>query len=222
MSMRTHAVDEAYGSIRAGIASGSLEPGAHLTADRLAESIGASRTPVREALRRLAAEGLVQLIPNRGAFVSEYSAQDIRQIYELRILLESFAAASAAENADDANRKRLRFLAEEISNIVQAESPDLERVALLNSEFHRTLIEACGNPRLGKLLASLTEYPLIQSTFRRYGRDGLLRSARQHLELVTAIEDRDAEWARAVMISHIRSAKHALVGPGPEEQGDAA
>lgn len=204
-------VENAYRAIRDGIIDGTYPQGSHLTAQQLAEANGLSRTPVREAMRRLDAEGLISLIPNRGAFVSRWTRTEIEQIYELRVLLEAFAAKVAAERATDEQVETLRALAEEMT--VQTKSPELDHgeIAEVNADFHRAVLDACGNNRLRELLGSLTEMPLVLSTFRNYTRAELQRSAGQHRELVDAIAARDSAWANAVMTAHIRSARHTLV-----------
>jgi DNA-binding GntR family transcriptional regulator len=204
------AVDSAYRAIREGIFGGTLTEGSHITARQLAEATGLSRTPVREAMRRLEAEGMIVLIPNRGAFVARWSEDEIDQIYELRVLLESFAAQVAAERADEAQRAALQALAAEMSELVERRPIDYDAIAEINDRFHKGLLEACGNRRLRDLLGAITEVPLQLSTFRRYKDVELRRSAAQHLELVSALAARDGDWARSVMTAHIRSARQAL------------
>ncbi|MDB5708560.1 MAG: GntR family transcriptional regulator [Sphingomonas bacterium] len=205
------AVDSAYRAIREGILAGTFAQGSHITARQLAEATGLSRTPVREAMRRLDAEGMISLIPNRGAFVASWSDSEIEQIYELRVLLESFAAQTAAERINDAQRDRLKDLAVEMTHLVEQRPVDVEAIAEVNDKFHKGVLEACGNPRLRDLLGAITEVPLQLSTFRRYSVDELRRSAAQHAELVAALTVGDADWARSVMTSHIRSARHTLL-----------
>lgn len=205
------AVESAYRAIREGIAAGLFPQGSHITARQLAEATGLSRTPVREAMRQLDAEGLISLIPNRGAFVASWTEREIDQIYELRVLLESFAAQAAAERIDDAQCADLRALADEMAELVAHQQVDVEAIAAVNDRFHKGVLEACGNPRLRDFLAAITEVPLQLSTFRRYSTEQLRRSAAQHAELVAAFAARDPEWARSVMTSHIRSARHTLL-----------
>lgn len=205
------AVDSAYRAIREGILAGTFAQGSHITARQLAEATGLSRTPVREAMRRLDAEGLISLIPNRGAFVASWTENEIKQIYELRVLLESFAAQVAAERASEAQLAELRSLADEMSRLVEQRAVDVDAIAEVNDRFHKGVLAACGNPRLRDLLGAITEVPLQLSTFRRYSADELRRSAAQHAELVSALAMRDGEWARSVMTSHIRSARHTLL-----------
>ena len=209
------AVDSAYRAIREGILAGTFAQGSHITARQLAEATGLSRTPVREAMRGLEAEGLITLIPNRGAFVARWTENEIKQIYELRVLLESFAAQVAAERIDDAQRDELQALAKEMARLVEQRPIDVEAIAEVNDRFHKGVLEACGNPRLRDLLGTITEVPLQLSTFRRYSVDELRRSASQHAELVSALMVRDGDWARSVMTAHIRSARHTLLQSAP-------
>ena len=205
-------VDKAYEVIRDGIVRGVYAQGSHITAQSLAAASGLSRTPVREAMRRLHAEGLIKLIANRGAFVSSWSEDEIHQIYQLRLLLEGFAAEAAAQHATTEQRAELRALAEEMERLVGEAGPDLvDKVADRNNRFHKLIVQASGNLRLQDLLSSIVEVPLVLSTFRRYSLPELRRSMSQHLELVTALEARDGAWARSVMASHILSAQHTLL-----------
>ncbi|MBL8550305.1 MAG: GntR family transcriptional regulator [Hyphomonadaceae bacterium] len=205
------AVDKAYRTIRDGIMRGAYPQGAHMTAQDLASAIGLSRTPIREAMRRLHAEGLIQIIPNRGAFVSQWSQVEIEGMYDLRVLLEGFAAECAARHATEEQIAELRHLAVEMRRLVRKEPAPLDQVAQNNDRFHKTILRASGNPRLGDLLSSIVEMPLVLSTFRRYSAEELRRSADQHVELVSAIEMRDPAWARSVMAAHILSARRTLL-----------
>lgn len=205
------AVDSAYRAIRDGILAGELAQGSHITARQLAEETGLSRTPVREAMRRLDAEGLITFIPNRGAFVARWSDDEIEQIYELRVLLESFAAQVAAERVSDAEATELAGLADEMCRLVEQRPIDVDAIALVNDRFHKKLLDACGNRRLRDLLGAITEVPLQRRTFRRYSFEQLRRSAAQHVELVAALSQHDADWARSVMTAHLRHARHTLL-----------
>jgi len=205
------AVDIAYETIRDGIRNGTYPPGSHLTAQALAEASGFSRTPVREAMRRLHAEALIHFIPNRGAFVATWSKREIEQIYDLRILLESFAASEAAMNIVDDQLTRLREIAQRMHAITQSAKPEVEAVTDLNDEFHKLVLDASGNVRLRNLLGTIVEIPLVLNTFRSYSLDQIRRSAAQHLELTDAFAARDPEWAAAIMTAHIRSARQTLM-----------
>ena len=205
------AVDRAYQAVRDGIIAGRFAPASRITEQEVAAAAGVSRTPAREALRRLHAEGLVSFTPNQGAVVSDWSAADLDEIFDLRALLESHGAARAAARASEAEVAALRALAEQ--QLVEARAREagyLDRIAELNSRFHRHLQQAAGSPRLLRALAALLEAPLIMKTFRNYSAEDLRRSAAHHLELVQALAARDGEWAASVMRSHILAAKRTL------------
>lgn len=205
------AVDRAYAVVRSGIIAGRYLAGARLTEQEVATAVGVSRTPVREALRRLDAEGLVEFTPNLGAVVTTWNEADSDEIFDLRAMLESYGARRATTCATDEQIAELRRLAE----LQHAESlgrgpGHLDRIAELNSQFHRRLQEAAASPRLGRALAGLIEAPLMMRTFQKYTPEDLERSAQHHLEIVRALEARDADWAASVMLSHVHAARSAL------------
>jgi DNA-binding GntR family transcriptional regulator len=205
------AVDKAYAAVRSGIIEGRYAPSARITEQEVAAAAGVSRTPAREALRRLHAEGLVTFTPNVGAVVAHWSQADADEIFDLRALLESHAAARAAQYVSHETLAEMRACAmDQLQEARQRGEGHLDRISLLNSRFHRLLLAAANSPRLDQALASLLEAPLIMKTFRRYSIDSLERSALHHLELVQAFEARDAEWAASVMRSHILAAKVAI------------
>lgn len=206
------AVERAYRAIRDGIVSGAYQPGDHLTAQGLAAVSGISRTPVREAMRRLHVEGLIRFIPNRGAFVVSLDEKDIVKIYDLRVVLEGYAAEAASRAADAAQIEALEALAVELADAVAAHPDiDLDLIAQNNNAFHRLIVTAADNPRLETALASIVETPLVLRTFRRYSLEELQRSSSQHFELIKALKSRDGLWARSVMTSHILAGRNALL-----------
>ena len=202
------AVVKAYEAIRDGILSRTYPAGARLTEERLAAEIGVSRTPVREALRRLHIEGWVEFVPNRGVIVPAWTATDIEEIFAIRALLESYGAEMAARNATEAQILEMRanctaFEAE----IAARNSGSLDRVGDLNRIFHRLVAEASGGVRLGPMVNHAIEMPLVMDTFRKFNEDELRRRAAHHRELVQAIEARDPELARSIMHAHILSGR---------------
>lgn len=205
------AVDKAYQAVRDGIIEGRYRPSTRITEQEVAAAAGVSRTPVREALRRLHAEGLVDFTPNQGAMVTTWKAEDADEIFELRAMLESYGASRAAQRATAAQLEELRRLAErQHQESINRDEGYLERIGDLNNQFHRKLQEAAASARLARALAALLEAPLIMKTFLNYTPDDLQRSAAHHLELVRAIEARDAEWAASVMRSHVLAARGTL------------
>lgn len=205
------AVERAYAAIREGILSGAYPLGSHLSAREVASTSSVSRTPVREAMRRLQAEGLVDVLPHRGAFVATWKQREIEEIFDLRLLLEGHAAQLAARAIRPEHVSLLRELADEMDTLVRAESPDFfHRVAQLNCRFHKIIVEASGSRRLESLLSSLIEMPIVLSTFCRYNKAELLRSMGHHREVMAALENRDDRWAQSVMSSHLLAARHVF------------
>lgn len=205
------AVDKAYATVKDGIISGRFPAGSRVTEQDIAAAAGVSRTPVREALRRLHAEGLVDFTANLGAVVTVWKETDADEIFELRAMLESYGARRAARSATSEQLAALRALAEDQYRECRERRPDfLERVGALNQQFHRALQEAAGSPRLSRALAALIEAPLMMKTFEKYTPDDLERSAAHHLELCSALEARDPEWADAVMRAHVHAARGAM------------
>lgn len=205
------AVDKAYQTVRERIVRGVYPGASRITEQEVAAAAGVSRTPVREALRKLHAEGLLEFIPHQGAIVTEWTSEDRDDVFELRALLESYGAARAARRMTDAGIAELRQLAEDQYHECIAKAPGyLQRIGDLNSHFHHRIHEFAGSARLGGALSSLIEAPLMMKTFETYQDEDLVRSAAHHLEIVRALETRDPDWAAALMRSHILGARGAL------------
>ena len=202
------AVNKAYGLLRKRVIEGVYPPGSRITEQEIAAASGVSRTPVREAMRRLEAKGLLKFLPHQGAFVAMWSEQDAEEIFELRAMLESYVVKLAAERATVEELAHLRGLAEQ--QYAEAQNRDagfLERIADLNGQFHQHLQNCAGSERLKTMLSSLTDAPLVIQTFRDYSDEDLLRSAHHHIEIVQALESGDAIWASNVMRSHVMAAR---------------
>ncbi len=206
-------VEAAYIAIRAGILDGTYASGQHLVGDKLATDAGVSRTPVREALRRLHAEGLVRVVPNHGAYVTGFTRADLAQMFALRAVLESFACELATPRLSDAQIDDIAVFAERTRTLAIDRPENFrEAIAQANNELHLTIIGAAGDPRLAIMIASVTETPLVLRTLTVYTHDDMLRSAGHHLELAMAFRAREAAWAAAVMRSHLLAAKRAILG----------
>lgn len=209
------AADRAYEKIRSEILAGAFEAGARLREEELSTTLGMSRTPIREALRRLSAEGIVEFSTNRGAQVTSWSDEELNEIFDLRALLESYAARRAAERMDDKSLERMDELAGLMEQVVGSHG-SLERLAQLNNEFHELLLLNSGSSQLVAFTRAIVQVPLVHRTFRRYSQADLLRSSLQHRELVDACRVGDGGWAEAVMRSHILSARHIFDTPTPD------
>ncbi|MGW0007233.1 GntR family transcriptional regulator [Nocardia grenadensis] len=200
-----HAVDIAYGLIRDQILSGQRRGGEWLREGEIAEALGLSRTPVREAFRRLTAERLVRYERNRGVQVQGWSVRDLDEIFSLRTNLEPFGCRLAAA-AGAIDLAELAGLADEMDAVAAAATPDLDTLTMLNNRFHRMVLIGSGNSRLPDVVASVVQMPLVWRTFAHYSPEALRRSLAHHHEIVDALAAADPDWAESVMRSHIRAA----------------
>ncbi len=213
-------VDEtAYSQLRSMIASGGLQPGTWLREKTLAERIGVSRTPIREALNRLAAEGLVEIRRNQGAQVVSFTPDDIADLYDVRAGFEPRAALLSVPLLADADVEQLALLASRMEAAVRAGR--LDEISALNSAFHGIFVARCGNRHLAIALNAILRPAVVAHTFRNYSPEALNRSMLHHAELVAAAKARDGEWAEAVMRVHILAARNATSAEHPISQGHA-
>lgn len=216
-----HASDHAYGLIRTQILSGARQGGDWLREGDLAEALGVSRTPVREALRRLTAEGLVRYERNRGVQVQAWTEHDLQEIFSLRSVLEPWGCRLAAISGN-VPLDTLEGLAHDMDAAAAGDTPEVGRITELNNRFHRLILEGSDNRRLGSVVASIVEVPLVWQTFSHYTEADLRRSLAHHHELVAALRARDPDWAESVMRSHVRAAWNSLRSqpdPAPDEPG---
>lgn len=204
--------ERVYRRLRAAIISGEYPPGDKLAETALSERLDTSRTPVREALRRLAREGLVEVAPNRGARVVRWTPDDLAEIFRLRALLEGHAASRAATLRTD---DELRQLDDTIAAMdALGDRRDDEAMAertRLNNELHAAVVSAARSPRLAVLLEQLVSATLVFRTFERYSPEALERSRRQHHDLVLAMHAGNPELAAATMTAHLLGAHEELV-----------
>ncbi|MBS1881743.1 MAG: GntR family transcriptional regulator [Actinobacteria bacterium] len=207
------AADVAYREIRQWIAGDVYAPGSRLPEGQLASSLGFSRTPIRSALVRLSVEGLVELIPKRGAFVAKWALEDIEEIFDLRVALESYAAALAARKIGAEEIERLKALAAQMEAALangEDDSSYIDESTELNAEFHRILIEAARSHQLGSMLTAVLELPLMHRTIAELGPVRLDRAWLEHRDLITAMETRDAGLAESVMRTHVLAARDII------------
>lgn len=204
------ASDIAYDKIRQFVLSGRAEPGDQLTEQQLAKISGVSRTPVREAVRRLENELLIVRSDSKRLFVADWSADDIDEMFVLRGMLEGHAASRAARNITAQQLDEIARISDLLDLAVSRNPPDVAAFLGHNRTFHDIILDAARSPRLSAMLPMLIEQPVVNRTARQYRVDELLQSARDHRELIAAFIARDSHWARAVMTSHIRRAFHAF------------
>jgi len=204
--------DEVYRTLKSHIQTGHLAPGAHLVEDALSVQYGVSRTPVRNALRRLGDEGLVTVEPNRGAFVSTWNSDDTAEVMSIRAMLESHAAALAAERRSTEQLARMIQICDSMEECERTRNESFrDELAQQNHDFHLTILESSASPRLYNITSNLTQAPLLIGSFHFYNDHQLKRSLDEHRELVGAIEASDAAAARAIMEAHLRMSYRKMV-----------
>lgn len=203
---------KAYTIIKALILKGEFRSGERLKEHELTERCNVSRTPIRQALSRLAAEGLVVVTPNSGAQVFSIGVQELEEIYTLRSMIESHAAFRAASRITTDALEQLKQLANTMEGAVDNGNDSIERVFTeANGSFHHLILDAAMSPRLSSMAALVIEIPLALRTFALYSDQEKRRSLSHHRELIEALDARDAIWAASVMRSHVHSAYQALL-----------
>ncbi|MBU6245874.1 MAG: GntR family transcriptional regulator [Actinomycetales bacterium] len=201
---RTNLADDVAAHLRQVILAGRLRPGSRIDQDAIAEELGMSRLPVREALISLDREGLVHTIPRKGSYVARIDRDDIADHYQIFGQLAGLAAARAVARLDDAAIASLVDLHERMS--VAAGVAEQQR---LNHAFHRTINLAAGSPRMSSMLQLLSRsLPMPYADFPPAWLD---EANRQHREIVEAVRRRDTLAAQRSMEQHINaSARHAI------------
>ena len=200
------------GAVRELILRGEFPAGARLGEVELAERVGVSRTPVREALTRLAAEGLVEITPNRGARVSNWTVAELEAIFDLRAALEPRLTELAAGHSTPEDLAALDELAHRMVEVgTPGPEQDLDTVVGLNREFHGRLVALARQPAMAGALAGAVHAPIVLRNFHTYDDASLRRSLAHHAEIVAAIRAGDPVWARAVMTAHIHNARAVML-----------
>ncbi len=207
--------DQVYQRLRRLLIEGYYPPGARLIEERLAQDLGVSRTPVRQALVRAAAEGLVQLFPNRGAIARSFTIDDLLEIYDLRALLEGHAAYLAAQRITAADLDQLEraatALEQSLTMTFERREDEVHFLVEQNAIFHQTIARAAGNQRLITMLDQIVAVPLQFRSFYWYRSEERRISNFFHRSILNALRLGDGERARAMMREHIFYGRDVLV-----------
>jgi len=201
--------DIVFDTLREAIMDGSLKPGERLMEVQLAQKLGVSRTPVREAIRKLELEGTVTMIPRKGAYVAEVSLKDISEVLEVRAALEGLAATLAAEKMDESGLKLLQEKASEF----EAAAKDMNRDDLikLDVEIHEIIFQSTDNQTLMNLVDGLREqvqrFRISYLSTMQNAEDIIV----EHRELIGALLKKDPELARNAAEKHIRQIKQFIL-----------
>jgi DNA-binding GntR family transcriptional regulator len=208
-------VAHAYEQVRAAIVENRYRPGRRLVEQRIAAELGLSRTPVREALRMLEAEGLVVSERNRGAMVRPLSSTEVEDLYGLRIRLESYAVELATERSSETELGAIIEAADAFraaARVVDVGSVDgARRLHEANRVFHDSILEAARHRRLTTMLARTVDIPLVFKAFQSFGATEIARSDTFHHLIVEAMCRRDAARAAGLMAEHIAQGRDAVL-----------
>jgi DNA-binding GntR family transcriptional regulator len=195
---------QAYDEIRRRIFDGEILPSRSISEYQLAAELNFSRTPVREALKRLEDEGLVWSIPNKGTFITELSAHDVMEIYQIRESLEGMAALIAA---DKMSEEDIQLLEKEIAFTKELKSTGrVDEIFQCDIRLHKLIITSTQNIRLGKILATLDDQMHRVRIFFSHSPDWLQAMFQEHATIVEKIKARDGKGAEIAMVEHLRSA----------------
>ena len=205
-----------YEELKIQILTGAIVPGTRMMEVDLAEEMGVSRTPIREAIRKLEKEGLVTIEPRRGAYASRISTQDMVEILEVRQDLEGLAAFFAATRMKDDEMDELRKIAARYNEAVAAGS--MQDMIRYDTQFHRLIVDSCNNKILVNMVEQLQELVL---RFRYIYYDNFRRAENmpeEHREIIEAIESGDEVRARAAADVHIDRLKQLVIEEGVQQR----
>lgn len=201
--------DVVFENLREAILEGRLKPGQRLMEVQLAEQLGVSRTPVREAIRKLELEGLVVMLPRKGAYVANVSLKDVIDVLEIRASLEGLAASLAAERINEIDLDKVYKIAEEFRQSTM--NGDIEQSLKKDVEFHECIFKATNNKKLHQVINSLWEqvYRFRVTYVSDY--DSSLNIVEEHKLIIDAIAKGDSELAKKYATEHIENAEHFMV-----------
>ena len=192
-----------YRILKSGIIDGILTPGTKLLEVKIAEQMGISRTPIREALRELAAKGFVKMIPNQGIIVSSDSIEDVREVMQIRGVLEGLAARLAATMINREQLAQLEALLQKMEKFTKKNNP--MHFGDVDAEFHNIIVNSCGNHRLIQMRKNITEqaHRYRIKSLNVSGR--LIHSIEEHRKIYDALKKRDSRKADKACQEHIEN-----------------
>ena len=196
--------EQVTATLESEILTGTLASGTALTEQSLSKRLGVSRTPIRAALHTLAEEGLIDLVPNRGAVVVGVTREDLIDIYKIRMRLEGLASALAAERISREDLATLRESVELAEFYISRN--DTEHLKELDTQFHAIIYRASGNRMLNKTLSELHRNIISYRKMSLSVPGRLERSVGEHREILKAIEAGDAERADSLTCAHVAAA----------------
>lgn len=211
----TRLSDQAYEVLRDSIIRRELPSGHRLDLEDLKQQLGISLTPLKEAINRLATEGLITVVPRRGSYVAELTAKDAAERFDVRQLLELGVAEDIIARLTDDHLNHLRRVYDNLKTISSPGRLDSDYFTFLEKdrEFHRTMISIAGNALLMEIYDSLNIYLEMAKVFYLAQDKRLQLVDREHLKILSALEARDVEGLKQALADHIQSSKRVVV-PG--------
>ncbi|HPF19797.1 MAG TPA: GntR family transcriptional regulator [Syntrophomonas sp.] len=196
-------------AIREAIKNGTLQPRERLMEIQLADELGVSRTPVREALRKLELEGFIVMVPRKGAYVSDLSMKDVADVFEIRAALEGLAGALAAERITEEELEAMERMLVEKGEAISLN--DIDKLVAADTKFHEAMYMASRNERLSNIISNLREqiqrFRLTSLSVPGRRQDSL----KEHREILEAIQARDIQLAKQLAQEHIENAENVLI-----------
>ncbi len=202
--------DVVFNTLRRAILRGELKPGERLMEIQLANKLGVSRTPIREAIRKLELEGLVIMIPRRGAEVAEITEKNLRDVLEVRCALEELAVQLACDRIDKSGIRELHEAAKRFQNVL--DSDDITQIAQADEAFHDVIFVATGNARLIQLLNNLREQMYRYRIEYLKKKECYPQLLAEHQGIIEAIEAQEKEKATEITMTHINNQVDTVVG----------
>lgn len=195
-------------TVRSAIINGQIPAGTRVAEPDLADRFGISRTPIREAFRQLESEGFITVVPRKGAVVASISAKDISDFYDLKMVLEGYAARCAAQTLTDKDLARMESLNRQIE--AAAAKKDLRKVLFLHNDFHDVFLKACGNEKLHSIVQNMVmQFQRFRLILAMRGKiEGVIR---QHRDIIEAFRKRNPELAESLVIKNAQYGKKILL-----------
>ncbi len=204
--------DKVYEVLKKKILERELKPGDKVLVDEVAHQLGVSRTPVKDALNRLALEGLIDKVARRGTFVSTMSAQDVGELFDLRLLMESYAAEKVLEkNKADSFLAEMKKCMANIDRIAQSDDPDYDAYLVWNRDLHLSLIRLADNNRLLQMYESLNIPIQVARVHYLHSVESVTHTQQEHQAIYQAFDSRDLEQVKHAIAAHINSVRDAVL-----------
>jgi len=209
----TNLSDKVYERLKQGILTRQFAPGQRLNVDQLSEQLGVSRTPLKDALNRLSAEGLVKIVPRQGTFVTKLTPRDIAELFAIRRVLEAWAVEEAVRRITPQELEELRRLLDEMARLVNPDGTCTDYLTLVakDRDFHLLIIKASGNRKLFELYKNLNVHIQVAVIYYLDADKRVEETLREHEAILRALESRDVEAAREALNTHLKAGELATL-----------